>query len=181
MTRAELIALLAARDPLAAVRAFGITPPASVTVRAAGQPADRLRDVAAEGDPDDHRDAHREGRASEAVVAYGDGVSDAHVADRLIALAELSRETGLLAAVTPQPADGTSARPGSWGVEDLVVIAAARGMVPGAAIRPSWERLGAPAAQVALAFGATEWAVPPGDDADVERLARDAGCAVVRA
>ena len=179
MTRDGPIRLLEGRDPLEAVRAFGIRAPTAVRVAAPAQDG-RLVDAGREGAIDDHRAAHSGGRRSEAVVAYGDGVPCAAVADRLLALGELSRETGMLVAVTPVPSEGSSARPGSWGVEDLVVIAAARGVIPGAAIRPSWETLGAPAAQVALAFGATEWAVPEGDDTDLDRLARAAGCAVTR-
>lgn len=179
MSRDDLIRLLEGRDPLAAVRAFGIAPPEAVRVTGPA-PGDRLVDGDREGPVADHRAAHARGTSSEAVVAYGDGVPAGAVADRPLELGALARETGLLAAVTPVPSEGSSARPGSWGVEDLVVIAAARGVVPGAAIRPSWECLGPPAAQVALAFGATEWAVPDGDDTDVERLARAAGCRVAR-
>ncbi len=181
MNRDAVIALLAARDPLAAVRAFGITAPSQVVLAPASVRAGRLIDGDAEGDLSVHRAAHAEGRLSEAVVAYGADVPDSAVADRLLGLAALAAETGRLAAVTPVPSHGSEARPGSWGVEDLVVIAAARGLVPGAAIRPSWERLGAPAAQVALAFGATEWAVPDGDETDLDRLASAAGCALVAA
>ena len=58
---------------------------------------------------------------------------------RLAALAELAAQTGLLRAVRPVPADGTADRPGSWGVEDLTVIAACRaGACPTAvAVRPA--------------------------------------------
>ncbi len=179
MTRDALIELLASRDPLAVVRALGVTPVAEVAVVRESSLAGRLIDGEAEGPVSDHRRAHAEGRASEASVAYGDGITDGRIADRLLELADLARDTGMLAAVTPVPAEGTTARPGSWGVEDLVVIAAARGVVPGVAVRPSWRRLGAPAAQVAVAFGATEWCVPDDDDEDLARLAGAAGCRLV--
>lgn len=179
MTRDALIDLLAARDPLAAVRALGVTPVAEVAVVRESSVADRFIDGATEGSVADHRRAHAEGRPSEATVAYGDGVTDAQIVDRLLALADLARDTGLLAAVTPVPPEGSTARPGSWGVEDLVVIAAVRGVVPGVAVRPAWRALGAAAAQVAVAFGATEWCVPDDDGEDLARLAGAAGCRLV--
>ncbi len=176
MTRDALIALLASRDPLAAARAAGVTPAGTVTFTRTGPPADWLVDGETEGDPEAHRAAHAAGRPSEAAVAYGAGVDDADVADRLLALADLSRETGLLRAVTPVPADGSPARPGSWGVEDLVVIAAARAVLPEVPwIRPSWRRLGAGACQVAVEFGATDWEIPAGDDTDPHHLAAAIG------
>jgi 2-iminoacetate synthase ThiH len=61
-------------------------------------------------------------------------------------------------------------------VEDLVVIAAARAVLPAqVAVRPCWPRIGAPGAQVAAAFGATEWQIPDEDPNDPVRLAAAVG------
>lgn len=180
MTRDALIDLLRSRDPIAAARAAAGEPPTEVTYSREAAPADWLVDDAEEGRVADHRAAHAQGRPSEAVVRYGAGVADAQVADRLLALAALSAETGLLRAVTLVPAEGSSARPGSWGVEDLTVVAAARAVLPDVPwIRPSWERIGPGAAQVAVAFGATDWRIPADDDTDVDHLAAAVGCRAV--
>ncbi|MEW6582413.1 MAG: hypothetical protein AB1416_06600, partial [Actinomycetota bacterium] len=134
----------------------------------------------AEGSVEEHRAAHRAGRPSEAVVRYGAGVAPEMVADRLLALAALARETGMLRAVCPVPSQGDASRPGSWGVEDLTVIAAARRACPEVPwVRPDWARLGAAACQVATAFGANDWVIPDGDPCDPEHLAARAGCTAV--
>lgn len=176
MDRDQLIDLIAAADPLAAARAAGVAPGGSVTFAHGPDPEDWLVDGEAEGALDAHRAAHAAGRPSVAVIAYGAGTAAEGVADRLLALAALARETGLLRAVVPVPGEGSSARPGSWGVEDLVVVAAARAVLPDAvAVRPCWPRLGAPGAQVAVAFGATDWQIPADDDNDPARLAAAVG------
>lgn len=180
MTRDDLIDLLRRRDPLAAARLGDRPPPTEVTWTRAPAPAGWLVDDGAEGDVAAHRAAHAAGRQSEAVVIYGAGVPEEHVADRLLALAALQDETGLLRGVTLVPAEGSASRPGSWGVEDLVVVAAARAVLPTVPwIRPSWALLGPGAAQVAVAFGATDWMIPPGDDTDPAHLAGAIGCRAV--
>ena len=175
MTRDALVALLRDADPLAAARHL---PPAPdvVTWTRAPSPEAWLSDGDEEHSVAEHRAAHREGRPSEATVTYGAGVSPEAVADRLLALGALARETALLRAVCPVPAEGSAERPGSWGVEDLTVIAAARLACPDATwIRPDWRRLGAGACQVATAFGANDWRVPDDEHADVAGLAASAG------
>lgn len=175
MTRVALLALLRDSDPLAAAR---LLPPAPDVVTYTREPVPDgwLVDGDDERPVEEHRAAHREGRPSEATVAYGAGVSPEAVADRLLALGALARETALLRAVCPVPAEGGAERPGSWGVEDLTVIAAARLACPDIAwVRPDWRRLGAGACQVATAFGANDWRVPDGERADVEGLAAAAG------
>gem|GEM_PF-558469 len=180
MTRDDLLALLAARDPLRAARAAGVGPPATVTVSRDPAPEGWLVDGDTEGEVAAHRRAHRDGRPSEAAVRYGDGVGPAHTADRLLALRALSEETGLLRAVTMVPGEGGGRRPGSWGVEDLTAVAVARLALPGVPwIRVDWRRVGPAAAQVALSFGVTDWLVPAGDETDVAHLAGAVGCAVV--
>ncbi|WP_217914159.1 hypothetical protein [Miltoncostaea marina] len=178
VTQDELARLLRARDPLAAARAAGGGAGAVSVLR--GAPGDG---VLADGDEerplDEHRAAHAAGRPSEAAVAYGAGHPPEAVAARIAALAALARETGLLRAVCPVPADGTPERPGSWGVEDLTVVAACRLAMPDeVAVRPHWRRLGPAACQIAVAFGASQWAVPDDDRTDVERLARAVGAGV---
>lgn len=176
---ARIEELLRAGDPLAAARAAGVSPGAPVTVARGADREDRLRDGEAERPVAEHRDAHAAGRPSEAAVAYGAGHDPADVAARIDALAALARETGLLRAVCPVPAEGSAERPGSWGVEDLTVVAVCRMAMPeGVEVRPSWERLGPAACQIAVAFGATEWRVPDGDEADVARLAAGVGARV---
>lgn len=180
MTREDLVDLIAGHDPVSAAArlAPGMDP---ITWTRAPAPADWLLDGTREGSIEDHRAAHRAGRPSEAVVRYGAGIAPEAVADRLLALAALSRETGLLRAVCPVPAEGDASRPGSWGVEDLTVIAAARLACPDVPwIRPDWRRLGAGACQVATAFGATDWTIPDADPADPELLAAGVGRTAVQ-
>ena len=176
VTRARLVELLRARDPIAAARLLGSAPGGAVTFTRAPAPRGWLVDGERERPVEEHRAAHAAGRPSEAAVAYGAGVPPEAVADRLLALAALSAETGLLRAVCPVPAEGTAERPGSWGVEDLTVVAAARLALPDVPwIRPHWRRLGPAACQVAAAFGATDWAIPPDDPSDPEHLAAAVG------
>ena len=159
--RARIAGLLAARDPLAAARAASFDPRAPITYGSDDAPDGWLVDGDEERPVAEHRAAHREGRPSEAALAYGAGRDVEEVAARLAELAELAAETGLLRAVCPVPADGTADRPGSWGVEDLTVIATCRLALPdGVAVRPHWRRLGPAACQIAAAFGATDWRVP---------------------
>ncbi|HWH14352.1 MAG TPA: hypothetical protein VNT51_06365 [Miltoncostaeaceae bacterium] len=180
MTREELVALLEARDPLRAARAAALPPPVAVTVHRGAPPQEWLADEDGEGDVAAHRRAHETGRPSEAIVRYGEGVTAAHTADRLLALRALSERTGLLRAVTLVPGEGGDRRPGSWGVEDLTAVAVARLALPAVpAIRVDWRRVGPAAAQVALAFGATDWRVPDDDGTDLAHLAAAVGCAVV--
>jgi 2-iminoacetate synthase ThiH len=109
-------------------------------------------------------------------VAYGAGHSPEAVAARIDALAALARETGLLRSVCPVPAEGSAERPGSWGVEDLTVVAACRLALPDeVAVRPHWRRLGPGACQVAVAFGASEWLVPEDAREEAGRLAAAVG------
>jgi hypothetical protein len=176
MTRDELIALLENPDPLAAARLAGVTPGAVVTYATTPGPADWLRESDVEQPVEAHRDAHRRGIPSEAIVAYGAGVSAAHSVDRLIELAGLATETGLLRSVCPVPGEGNAHRPGSWGVEDLVVIGVARSLLPpDVQVRPDWVHLGAAASQIAVAFGATDLQLPDDETADVEWLAGAVG------
>ena len=176
----RLAELIRARDPLAAARALAPDPDRPVTFTRAPAPAGWLVDGDEEGPIAAHRAAHAAGRPSEAAVAYGAGVPPEATAERLLALAALSAETGLLRAVCPVPAEGTPARPGSWGVEDLTVLAAARLALPGVPwIRPHWRRLGPAACQVAVAFGATDWSIPPDDPSDPEHLAAAVGRSAV--
>ncbi len=182
VSREQIEALLRDADPLVAARAAGVSPGAGVTVTREPAGDDRLVDGDAEGALDAHRSAHAAGRPSEAAVAYGAGHDPADIAERIAALAELARETGLLRAVCPVPAEGTPERPGSWGVEDLTVIAVCRLALPGdVEVRPHWGRLGAAACQIAVAFGATEWLIPADDASDPDHLAAGVGAAVRRA
>jgi hypothetical protein len=175
MTRDDLIALLRRSDALAAAGLLDRAP-GVVTWTRNHPPPDWLVDGETERPVEEHRAAHEAGRPSEATVAYGAGVAPEAVAERLIALGALSRETGLLRAVCPVPTEGTAQRPGSWGVEDLTVIAATRLACPDVPwVRPDWRRLGAGACQVATAFGANDWAIPEGGRADPELLAATAG------
>jgi len=173
MSRDELIAMIRACDPIAAAAA--LPPAGDVTVARGAAPAEILVDGDTERPIDEHRQAHRSGRPSEATVIYGEGVDPARIADRLIGLARLADETGLLRAVCPVPATGTLT-PGSWGVEDLTIIAASRRVLgPSVRVRPSWSRLGPQTCGVTLAFGADELAVPEGDRTDVASLAEAVG------
>jgi hypothetical protein len=175
VTREELARLLAERDPLRAARAAGVRPGAVVR-RAREADEERLADGDEEGALADHRAAHAAGRPSEAAVAYGAGHPPEAVAARIHALAALARETGLLRSVCPVPAEGSAERPGSWGVEDLTVIAVCRLALPEeVAVRPHWRRLGPAACQVAVAFGASEWLVPDEAREEAGRLAAAVG------
>lgn len=179
VTRDGLARLIAAADPMAAAQAAGIGPGARVTYTREAAPAGWLVDGDEEGAVAEHRRAHSAGRPSEAAVRYGAGVAPEAIADRLVALADLA-ETGLLRAVCPVPADASRERPGSWGVEDLTVIAAARLALPDSVpVRPDWRRLGAAACQVAVAFGATDWRIPPDDPSDADHLAAAVGATAV--
>jgi hypothetical protein len=179
VTRDRLEELLRAGDPLAAARAAGVRVGATVAVARDADGAGRLADGDEERPVEEHRAAHAAGIPSEAAVAYGAGHDPAAVAARIDALAALARETGLLRAVTPVPAEGSAARPGSWGVEDLTVVAVCRLALPGdVAVRPHWARLGPAACQVAVAFGASEWRIPDGDATDPAALAAAVGATV---
>ena len=80
------------------------------------------------------------------------------------------------------PAEGTAERPGSWGVEDLTVVAACRLALPDdVAVRPHWRRLGPAACQIAVAFGASQWLVPEDDRTELDRLAGGVGAGLERA
>lgn len=174
--RERLAGLIAARDPLAAARAAALDPRAPITYGGDDAPDGWLVDGEEERPVAEHRAAHREGRPSEAALAYGAGRDPREVAGRLADLADLAAETGLLRAVCPVPADGTADRPGSWGVEDLTIIAVCRLALPGdVGVRPHWRRLGPAACQIAAAFGATDWRVPAGDRSDPAALAAAVG------
>lgn len=150
MTRDEIIALLDARDPLAAAAPIGAPREITWTRGAPGEGAE--------------------------VVRYGAGTSHEDIADRLTALG--ARDD--VRAVVLVPGDDTADRPGSWGVEDLLVTAVARRALPeGIAIRNDWSAIGGPACQAGASFGATEWVIPPGDDADPDHLAEAIGARAV--
>ena len=102
MTREQAIALLEARDPIAAAQ--GIAPPHEVGWLRA--PADG------------------EGVAQ---VRYGAGTTPAQVADRLM---EIARQPSAARAVLLVPGTDSGDRPGSWGNEDLLVAAVARRVLP---------------------------------------------------
>jgi hypothetical protein len=173
-TAEALVELLRRGDPMAAARAAGA--PAGPVRLVRADPPGWLVDGDEERPEAEHRRAHGSGRPSVAAVAYGDGVPPERTAARLASLATLAGETGLLRAVCPVPSSGSARRPGSWGVEDLTVIAAARAALPASArVRPHWRRLGPAACQIALAFGADEWAVPDDDRADLNGLAEAVG------
>jgi hypothetical protein len=176
----DLAALLGERDPLAAARAADVPAGAPIRVRRGAAPQGWLVDTGGESPIGAHRAAHAEGRPSEAIIVYGHGRGDEHVAARLAALAELAAQTGLLRAVTTVPAEGDAHRPGSWGVEDLTIVATCRAALPHpVAVRPSWEHLGPAACQIAIAFGATGWAVPADDPTDLDHLAGAIGRTVI--
>jgi hypothetical protein len=176
MNRDVLIDLLEIPDPIRAAELAGVAPGGIVTYSRSPVPSEWLVDREVEQPLAAHRAAHLAGTPSVAVVAYGAGVPAAQTVDRLIALAELANETGLLRAVSPVPADGDATRPGSWGVEDLVVIALARHLMPPTAlVRPDWVHLGPAASQIAVAFGATDWQIPADDATDAAWLARAVG------
>jgi hypothetical protein len=171
---AEALAeLIRRRDPLAAARS---APVGARPLRLAADPDGCLVDGEREGSLAEHRAAHAAGRRSVAALAYGADVPPERTAARLAALAELARETGMLLAVQPVPAEGDARRPGSWGVEDLTVIAAARAALPeDVAVRPCWRLLGPGACQVAVAAGADEWDPPEGERTDLTVLAQAVG------
>jgi hypothetical protein len=98
------------------------------------------------------------------------------VADRLLAIADAGTA---VRAVHLVPGPDSDTRPGSWGVEDLLVTAVARRVLPDVPIRVDWRSLGAPACQVAVSFGASEWIVPDGDDTDPDHLAEAVGARAV--
>lgn len=177
MTRDELIDLLRSADPLTAGGAVAHLTSDVVTYSREPAPDSWLVDGRDEGDLAAHRAAHDAGRPSEATVAYGSGVTPEEIADRLLGLREVSAVgNGLLKAVCPVPREGAAARPGSWGMEDVAVIAAARVACPDVPfIRPDWRRLGAGTCQVATHFGANDWQIPPADTTDPELLAAAVG------
>jgi hypothetical protein len=176
VNRDELVALLATPDPLRAAELAGIAPGGIVTYSRTPVPSDWFVDVAGEQPVAAHRAAHAAGTPSVAAVAYGAGIPAAQTVDRLIALGELARETDLLRAVSPTPGAGDASRPGSWGVEDLAVIALARHLLPAATqVRPDWIQLGPAASQIAVAFGATDWQIPADDTTDAAWLAGAVG------
>ncbi len=108
-------------------------------------------------------------------LPYGTEVAPEVTADHLLALA--ARPMGEVRAVRPVPAEGS---PGSWGVQDLAVIAATRLALPDVEwIRPSWVTLGPALSQVAVAFGANDWVIPDGDRTDPDLLAAAVGCEAV--
>jgi hypothetical protein len=173
---ARLADLIRRADPLAAAAEVAAAADTPITWTRRAAPDWWLVDGDAERPVDEHRAAHADGRPSEAAVRYGAGVTAEAVAERLLALAALERETGMLRAVCPLPAEGGAERPGSWGVEDLTVIAAARLALPGVPwVRPHWPRLGAATCQLALAFGANDWVLPAGERADPALLAGAVG------
>lgn len=173
MNRDELIGLIRHRDAISV--AAGLPTDRDVTFTRGPAPAEVLTDGDTERPVDEHRRAHLAGRPSEATVIYGEGVDAEHVADRLLGLARLAGETGMLQTVCPVPAAGVLT-PGSWGVEDLTIVAAARRVLgPSVRVRPSWTRLGAQTCGVTLAFGADDLALPEGDPTDVALLAEAVG------
>ncbi len=175
----ELAALIAGRGVLRAAGDLEARPEA-VTFAHAPRDEGRLIDGDTEGDIEAHRAAHAAGRPSEATLLYGSGVEPALAAARLAELADLAGETGMLRAVCPTPGEGSSGRPGSWGVEDLGVIVAARVVLPrDVDVRPDWRRLGPAACQIAIAFGATDWLIPAEDATDPHHLAAAVGARAV--
>ena len=180
VTRVRLVELLAGHGVLETARRAGVRPPQEVTYARGTAPERWLVDGDEELPIERHRQAHRDGTPSEAALAYGADTDPELAADRLLALAALARETGLLRAVCPVPGEGTGQRPGSWGVEDLGAIVAARAALPDdVRVRPHWVRLGPGACQVAVAFGADDWRLPPESGDDPEHLAAAVGARAV--
>ena len=105
VSRERIAELLRGGDPLAAARAAALDPRARVAVTRDRPAEDRLLDGDREGTIAAHRAAHAAGRPSEAAVAYGAGHTPDAVAARIADLAALARDTGLLRAVCPIPAD----------------------------------------------------------------------------
>ncbi len=159
MTRDQVIAMLDARDPIAAAQ--GLPAPSEVGW---------LRTDDADG-------ARGDGHVAE--VRYGAGTTSAQVADRLLDLAARPARDHLRA-VRLVPGADTPERPGSWGNEDLLVAAVARHVLPGVPIRLDWAAVGEGACQVAVAVGADEWEIPEGVDADPDHLAQAVGARAVR-
>ena len=151
MTRDEVIALLASRDPVAVAQHIAVP--------------DEVGWLRGDGDDDGVE-----------VLRYGAGIADAEVADRLLDIAARAER---VRAVHLVPGPDAAERPGSWGNEDLLVTAVARRVLPGVAIRPDWPALGEPACQVAVSFGADEWVIPHGVDADPDHLAEAVGARAV--
>ena len=173
MSRDELIGVIRHRDAISV--AAGLPTDRDVTFTRGASPTGILADGDAERPVDEHRRAHLAGRPTEATVIYGEGVEPEHVADRLLDLAGLADETGMLQTVCTMPAAGVLT-PGSWGVEDLTIVAAARLVLgPSVRVRPSWTRLGAQTCGVTLAFGADDLALPEDDPTDVALLAEAVG------
>lgn len=171
----NLSALLSAHTPVAAAQALGDDRARPVLVRRGSLPADWFQDGHRERPVAEHRAAHAAGRPSQAALVYGHGVPPERVAARLAELAAAAAD-GLLAEVWTVPAEGSTERPGSWGVEDLTVVTACRTALPETvAVFPSWHHLGAAACQVAVEFGASGWRLPEDDDTDLERLAAAIG------
>lgn len=107
------------------------------------------------------------------VVSYGTEVPAEVTAEQLLALAGAPG----VRAVCPTPGEGS---PGSWGVQDLAVVTAARLALPDVPwVRPSWLALGPALCQVAVAFGANDWVIPTKDRSDPEALAAAVGCVAV--
>ena len=174
---AELTRALIAGRPLAYAPAERIV---EVTWTRSPAPPDWHVDGDSESPAAEHRAAHADSRTSEAVVRYGAGVAPEAVAERLLSLAELAAGPGGLQAVCPVPGAGDAARPGSWGVEDLTMIALTRRVLPDVPwVRPCWRLLGPAACQVAVGFGANDWLIPPDDPTDPDHLARALGCRAV--
>ena len=150
MTRDELIEIIQAADPVGAASRLRLDPNEPIT----------WTRVATAGD-----DAH--------VVWYGTEVSDEDTADRILELVARHETHGDVLAVCPVPADGS---PGSWGVQDLAVIAACRHALSDVRwVRPSWEKLGASLCQIAVAFGANDWVLPADERSDPAHLAAAVG------
>lgn len=179
--REQVLRVLSGHDPVAAGRQARATlATVKVTYSRTSAPADWLVDGETEQPLEAHAEAHRAGIRSEAALRYGAGRTPDEVADRLLGLAELADASDLLMAVCPVPGEGDSRRPGSWGVEDLSVVAAARICLPTVSwIRPSWRLLGPAACQVAVAFGANDWHIPPDDQSDPAHLAAAVGVEAV--
>lgn len=155
MTRDELVEMIRAADPVASAARLRLDPSEPVTWTRATSP-----DVDAD------------------IVPYGTQVPAEVTADRILELSVRHAATGDVHAVSPVPADGS---PGSWGVQDLTVIAACRYALPDVRwIRPSWEKLGASLCQIAIAFGANDWVLPADERVDPEHLAAAVGRRAVK-
>lgn len=151
MTRDQVITMLRARDPIAAAQ--GLAAPVEVGWLV----------------PD--------GAGEVVEVRYGAGTTCDQLADRLL---DIAGRPDPPRAVRLVPGPDAPGRPGSWGNEDLLVAAVARRVLPGVPIRMRWDLIGPGACQVAVAFGADEWEIPEGADADPEHLAQAIGARAVR-